>query len=43
MQYSVKVLSDGIEKKPKPIGRGNNPRVKGYKSWEITDDDLKKE
>ena len=47
---SVKVLSDGnqgkiaIEKKPKKgIGRGNNPRVKGNKTWEITDDDLKKE
>ena len=47
---SVKVLSDGKqekidrEKKPKKrIGRGNNPRMKGNKSWEITDDDLKKE
>jgi DNA-directed RNA polymerase subunit M/transcription elongation factor TFIIS len=50
---SVKVLSDGkqgkiaMEKKAKKrIGterRGNNPRLKNTKSWEITDDDLKKE
>jgi DNA-directed RNA polymerase subunit M/transcription elongation factor TFIIS len=52
---SVKVLSDGkqgkialgVEKKPKnrkgTERRGNNPRLKGNKSWEITDEDLKRE
>jgi transcription elongation factor Elf1 len=44
---SVKVLSDGkqgkiqgIEKKRKPIGRGNNPRLKNNNRWEIKDEDL---
>ena len=47
---SVKVVSNGkkgkiaVEKKPKKrIGRGNNMRLKNTKSWEITDDELKKE
>jgi len=47
---SVKILSNGkqekieVEKRPKKrIARGNNPRMKGNESWEITDDDLKKE
>jgi len=47
---SVKVLSDGkqakiqgIEKKRKPKGRGNNPRLKNNNRWEIKDEDLLRE
>jgi DNA-directed RNA polymerase subunit M/transcription elongation factor TFIIS len=46
---SVKVLSDGkqgkiqgIEKKRKAKGRGNNPRLKNNQ-WEINDEELKRE
>jgi len=46
---SVKVLSDGrqgkiqgIEKKGKPKGKGNNPRLKNNR-WEIKDTDLQRE
>jgi hypothetical protein len=46
---SIKVLSDGkqakiqgIEKKRKVKGRGNNPRLRNNR-WEIKDEDLQKE
>ena len=47
---SVKILSDGrqgkvqgIGKKRKAKGRGNNPRLKNNNRWEIKDEDLLRE